>query len=307
MRIVSLLPSATEIICALGLEDYLVGVSHSCNYPNSVQRLPKLTSTRVPMQADSQSIDDYVRDHLDSNQALYDLDIDTLANVKPDIVVSQALCDVCAVATGEVDEAMASLPGNPTIIDLTPNTLDDVFADITRVGDALEVPELTTHFVQRLKDRRDRIAEISAGIAEADRPGVAFLEWLLPPFNGGHWNPELVEIAGGRDLFGSPGQPSTTLDWQTVVEAKPDVAFVACCGFSVDRALQDVESVRSTPAWRSLPAVSNGRVYVADGNAYFSSPGPRLIDGLEIMAHAFHPSLFPKPPQGSCRQILATI
>ncbi len=303
MRIVSLLPSATEIVCALGMEDFLVGVSHSCNYPHSVKQLPKLTSTRVPVESDSRAIDDYVRDHLDGHQALYDLDIETLEKVKPDVIVSQALCDVCAVATGEVDAAIAALPGNPMIVDLTPNTLDDVFSDISRVGDALDVPEMTSHLVASLEERRDRIAEISNGISEDDRPGVTFLEWLDPPFNGGHWNPELVELAGGRDLLGSPGQPSTTLEWDAVVESQPDVAFVACCGLSIDRAMEDVEVVRSADAWQSLPAVRSGRVYVADGNAYFSSPGPRLIDGLEIMAHAFHPKLFDRPAHYACRTI----
>ena len=303
MRVVTLLPSATEIVCGLGFGDRLVGVSHSCDYPEEVSSLPKVTSTRVPYQSDSKTIDDYVRDHLDSNDALYDLDLELLASLQPDVVVSQALCDVCAVATGEVDNAICALPNAPRLIDLTPNNLDDVFADIARVGQALGADPATENLLADLNARKQAVADRTAGIPEADRPRVAFLEWLIPPFNGGHWNPELVELAGGVDLLGSPGKPSSTIDWQQVVRQQPEVLFIACCGFTSDRTLQDIEVISRGDAWNDLPAVQNDRVYVVDGDAYFASPGPRLIDGLEIMAHALHPELHPMPANGEFRLV----
>ena len=291
MRIVSLLPSATEIVCALGLDDHLVGVSHSCNFPSDIAGLPNVTSTHVPYDQASDVIDAYVREHLTGHEALYDLDIDTLHELQPDVVVSQALCDVCAVATGDVVTALEGLPSKPELIDLTPSTLDDVFDDILRVGRELGAGEQAAAVVTALKRRRDRVSETTV----SRRPRVAFLEWLVPPFNGGHWNPELVQLAGGTDLLGSHGKPSTTLDWERLAAADPDVLFIACCGFPVERTMRDVERLAREPLWNSLRAVRTGRVYVADGNAYFSSPGPRLIDGLEIMAHALHPDCHPLP------------
>ena len=303
MRIVTLLPSATEIVCALDAGEQLVGVSHSCDFPPFVEELPRMTSTHVPYDEDSETIDSYVREHLAGHEALYDLDVEKLGEAKPDVVISQALCDVCAVATGDASEAVRSLPGKPLLIDLTPNTLDDVFADIIRVGVELGAEQAAKALVDSLEERRDRVADRTATIPHADRPRVAFLEWLLPPFNGGHWNPELVALAGGIDLLGAHGKPSSTLEWPDVVELQPEVLFVACCGFTIERAMEDVRSVRQHEAWRQLPAVWNDRVYVADGNAYFSCPGPRLIDGLEIMAHALHPAVHDRPVIGRCRTV----
>lgn len=300
MRIVTLLPSATEIVCALGLEDSLVGVSHSCNFPAKVLDLPVMTGTHVPCTDSSAAIDACVREHLSNHQALYDLNLDRLRDARPDVVVSQALCDVCAVATGDVLEAIHSLPSMPTLVDLEPNTLADVFADILRVGQQLQASESAEKLLANLRTRRDSVAARTATIPISGRPRVVFLEWLYPPFSGGHWNPELVELAGGIDLLGAPGKPSSTLTWESIVEAEPDVLFIACCGFRIERALEDVQKISQTDAWQQLPAVRKGRVYVTDGNAYFSSPGPRLIDGLEIMAHALHPQRHVRPAAGSC-------
>ncbi len=260
-----------------------------------------MTSTHIPADADSRTIDESVRGHLQSRSALYDLDLDALAEARPDVIVSQALCDVCAVATGDVDAAVGGLPGAPTLVDLTPNTLDDVFDDIVRVGSALAAEPAAERLASKLRSRRDRVSARTAKIPAEQRPRVAFLEWLIPPFNGGHWNPELVAIAGGDEVLGTRAEPSATLDWAQIVAQQPDVAFVACCGFSIERALEDVEIIAATAAWNELRAVGNGRVYVADGNAYFSSPGPRLIDGLEILAHALHPGVHPRPAHFDCR------
>ena len=255
-----------------------------------------MTSTHVPYDRDSMTIDNYVREHLTGHEALYDLDLERLRAAHPDVIVSQTLCDVCAVSTGDVLAAIHALPSRPVLVDLNPNTLNDVFDDIVRVGDHLGARDAAQRLVNDLRARCDAVARRSAAVVERDRPRVAFLEWLMPPFNGGHWNPELVELAGGIDVLGAPGQASSTLGWEDVVASRPDVLFIACCGFGIDRALEDVREIGNTRAWRQLPAVRNGRVYVADGNAYFSCPGPRLVDGLEIMAHALHPDIHPRRP-----------
>jgi len=262
-----------------------------------------MTSTRVPDEQSSRKIDSFVRDHLAEQGALYDLDIDALAAAEPDVIVSQALCDVCAVSTGDVIAALCALKSQPTLVDLNPNTLSDVFDDCQRVGHALAEPRQAAGYVASLTSRKDAVARRSRVIPPENRPTVAFLEWLDPPFNGGHWNPELVEIAGGVDLLGSSGQPSSTLDWADIAISEPDILFIACCGLSTERALEDVAEASQRPEWQSLPAVANGRVYVADGDAYFARPGPRLIDGLEMMAHAFHPLIHPPSGHGLCHQL----
>ncbi len=294
MRIVTLLPSATEIVCALGFREHLVGVSHSCSYPEDVAELPAVTSTHVPYQDNSDVIDAYVREHLTGHEALYDLDMDRLVELMPDFIISQTLCDVCAVSTGDVMKAIQSLPSSPMLIDLEPNTLADVFDDIRRVGEQLGIKAEDNGALIDLIKRRQAVFDRSTLIPLSEKPTVAFLEWLYPPFNGGHWNPELVEIAGGIDLLGSPGKPSGTQNWQEIAEKRPDVMFIACCGFSVERALEDVEKISQTDEWQQIPAVKNNRVFVADGDAHFSCPGPRLLDGLEMMAHALHPDIHPK-------------
>ncbi|MEM9387321.1 MAG: ABC transporter substrate-binding protein [Pseudomonadota bacterium] len=299
MRIVTLLPSATEIVCALGLREQLVGVSHSCDFPADVAELAVMTSTRVPVQRPSDEIDSFVRDHLgEGNDALYDLHADRLAAAAPDVIVSQALCDVCAVSTGDVASTIAALPTSPVLIDLNPQTLDDVFADIERVGQSVGRAAQAAELVSSLRSRKEAVVRRTKGIPEVERPRVAFLEWLLPPFSAGHWMPELLRAAGAVDVLGRVGEPSATVTWEAVAGAEADVLFVACCGFDIERTREDVDRVRDLSAWRGLPAVEQGRVYLADGGAYFSSPGPRLIDGLELLAHALHPRVHPQPNAG---------
>ena len=220
-------------------------------------------------------------------------DLDALRTAAPDVIVSQTLCDVCAVSTGDVFAALEALPSKPTLIDLTPNTLDDVLNDCLRVGEVLSVNDAATRLVKSLQQRLDALAARTASIPDANRPRVGFLEWLLPPFNGGHWNPELVARAGGIDLFGAHGTASSTLDWDTIAASEPDALVIACCGFRTERTLEDVRQVAPRREWQRLPAVRNKRVYVMDGNDYFSCPSPRLVDALEIMAHALHPLVHP--------------
>ena len=278
---------------ALGQQGKLVGVSHSCRLPAAAGELPLVTSTRIPVDSSSSDIDSCVRDHLAGNAALYDLDVDRLSALAPDVIISQALCDVCAVSTGDVVHALQSLPSRPVLVDLEPNTLDDVFTDIARVGTALDCASAADALLAGLRARRAAVQERSARLGPDQRPGVAFLEWLQPPFNGGHWNPEILTLAGGTDLLGSPGRPSRTLHWDEVHDAKPDVILVASCGLSIERSGTDIRELPADARWNELPAVREKQVFVADGDRYFSCPGPALVDALESLAHLLHPALHP--------------
>jgi iron complex transport system substrate-binding protein len=293
-RIVSLLPSATEIACALGLGDRLVGVTHECDYPPFVTRLSKVTRTLIPIDATSAHIDELVRGRLQTNQALYTLDLPALEALRPDLIVTQALCDVCAVAEEEVRAAACALPGRPRVVNLEPQTLAGVLESIRLVGRAADAVPQAEAIVRGLEERVAAVVARSKALPR--RPRVALLEWIDPPFSCGHWSPELVRLAGGEEGLGREGEPSRTLAWSDVVTWRPEVLVLACCGFGVERTLQDVPRIRSYPGWEDLPCARDGRVYVVDGSAYFSRPGPRLVDSLEILAHALHPDVHPLPP-----------
>lgn len=296
MRIVSLLPSATEILCALALEDSLVGVTHECDYSDLVRSLPKVTRTLIPRDATSREIDALVRERLAADRALYSLDLPMLEELRPDLIVTQALCDVCAVAEAEVRAAACALPGRPRVLNLEPQSLEDVLQTMGEVGRVTGRENRAYDAVSELRRRINGVAARTARIPVEHRPRVAFLEWLDPLFNAGHWNPTLIELAGGVDVLGNRGTPSRTMPWEALVNARPDVVFVACCGYSAERALLDIPILERGPGWEDLPCARSGRVYVTDGNAYFSRPGPRLVDGLEIMAHSLHPAIHPLPP-----------
>jgi iron complex transport system substrate-binding protein len=292
MRIVSLLPSATEIVCALGLGDQLVGVTHECDHPDFVRALPKVTTTLIPTDATSGEIDALVRERLKTQRALYSLDLPALERLAPDLIVTQALCDVCAVAEAEVEAAACRLPGRPRVLNLEPTSLRDVFETLRLVGRAAGVEARAGDVVRALRDRVAAVAERSARVR---RPRVLLLEWLDPPFSCGHWSPELVSLAGGEEVIGTAGTRSRTLGWSQVAAARPDAIVLACCGFSVERTLLDLPGVNARPEWREAPAVGEERVFVVDGSAYFSRPGPRLVDSLEILAHALHPHIHTLP------------
>lgn len=295
MRIVSLLPSATEILALVGLADQLVGVSHECDYPSAVHKLPHVTRSAIGGGLPSKEIDRLVREQLETEQALYHLDLDLLRELKPDFIVTQALCDVCAVAASEVDAAACLLPGNPKVINLEPMCLEEVFETIALVGEETGHQQQASDALNQLRQRVANIRETAATIPEAERPRVAFLEWIDPLFNAGHWTPELIEYAGGIDCLGSKHQPSRTIPAQELVAAKPDVLFVAQCGFEEQRTEQDLPLLSSIANIEGLPCSQSGKLFYTDGNAYFSRPGPRLVDSLEIMAHALHPERFPLP------------
>lgn len=295
MRIVSLLPSATEMICALGLRDQLVGVTHECDFPASVLPLPKVTRTLIPSDASSSQIDAMVRERARTKAALYQLDLATLQTLQPDLIVTQALCDVCAVDETEVRQAACAMSWQPQIINLEPMSLHDVFESMGIVARAAGAAEEGRAAIAELSRRTHLVADRCREIA--DRPSVVFLEWFDPLFCGGHWNPQLVELAGGRELIGKPSERSRSIAWEQLRAADPDILFIACCGFSVDRAMADLPSLRQKPGWEDLSAVKNERVYLADGSAYFNRPGPRLVDSLEMLAAALHPTIeFECPP-----------
>jgi len=281
------------MVCALGLEEHLVGVTHECDHPPVVLRLPKVTRTRIPGDAASADIDRLVRAQLQATRALYTLDVPMLQQLRPDLIVTQALCDVCAVAEGEVQAAVCALPGSPRVINLEPRTLSDVLDSIRDVATAAGVVQRGEELVRGLADRVAAVVARTGGMRQ--RPRVALLEWLDPPFSCGHWSPELVRLAGGTEGLGHEGQRSRMLLWDEVLAWRPEVVFVACCGFDVERTLRDVGALRRVPGWEEVPAVRSGRVYVTDGSHYFSRPGPRLVDSLEILAHTLHPDVHPLP------------
>jgi len=291
MRIVSLLPSATEIVCALGLGDQLVGVTHECDYPQFVQSLPRVTRTLIPVDAASCEIDRLVSEQLKTTKALYQLDLPLLKELRPDVIVTQSLCDVCAVSPNEVQTALAQLSGAPRVVNLEPQSLEGLFEAIRQVASAVGVSADDT--IRHLRGRVEAVAVRSAGGSE--RPRVMFLEWLDPPFSSGHWNPELVRIAGGIEGLGKEGQPSRRLRWEEVFAWRPEVLCIACCGFTIERTRQDLTGTQALAGWQELPAVRSGRVYVADGSHYFNRPGPRLIESLELLAHAIHPDRHQAP------------
>ena len=295
MKIVSLLPSATELICGLGLRDQLVGVSHECDYPPSVVGLPILTSSRIPRGLDSGEIDRLVTDQLKNDEALYDLLMEPLTILEPDLIVTQALCDVCAVSGNDVAKAIGSLPGNPQVINLEPICLDDVLETVTLLAEAANTVEQGKTYVAQLRGRIDEVGGRSQSILLSAKPRVALLDWLDPLFDGGHWTPEIIALAGGIPVFGDKRQPSQRREWQELIDAAPDIIFIALCGFNVERSLQDVEAFLKTEGFIELHRRTGTQVYLVDGNAYFSRPGPRLVDALEIMANALHPDTHPLP------------
>lgn len=295
MRIASLLPSATELICGLGLGDQLVGVSHECDYPSFVQDLPILTRSRIPPGLSSVEIDRLVTEQLESDAALYSLEMETLIKAAPDLIVTQALCDVCAVSGSEVARAIDSLPGNPRVVNLEPTCLADVMDTVTLVAEAANCPEKGRAYIRELESRIDAVGSRSERIPSHQKPKVALLDWLDPLFDGGHWCPEIIELAGGIPCLGEKQTPSRRRQWHELIAAQPDVIFIALCGFDIERSLKDAEIFFNSLGFYQFWKERQPPIFLVDGNAYFSRPGPRLVDSLEIMGNALHPDIHPLP------------
>lgn len=297
MKIVSLLPSATEIVYALGLGDSLAGVTDGCDHPVGAQSKPVVSRSRLDVDehASAGDVDAAVREAVKDGEALYALDAELIQRIQPDLILTQDLCRVCAVPTGQVEDALDTLGCHADVVSLDPHSLGDVLADIVAVGGHTGTQARAAQLVDEL---RARIAAVETSAQELESVSSLPLEWLAPPFSGGHWVPELVERAGGTPVLCAPGQPSAPLAWADVEAAAPEVVVFMPCGYDLPAAereatqLADVPELRSTPAWR------DGRVWTVDATSYFSRPGPRLVDGLELLAWAQHPDAFPPPPPG---------
>jgi iron complex transport system substrate-binding protein len=290
LRIVSLLPAATEIAAALGLMDQVVGVSHECDHPPAArhkQRVNFCETHEVPLP--SNEVDHWVYEVLTSRGTLYTMNEPLLRRLQPNVILMQKLCHVCAVGYDSVARLAATLPGPPTVINLEPSNLKDIFANIQLVADVTGVKPKGRSVIAALQKR---VEAVRARIAKANyRPRCSLLEWIEPPYCSGRWGPELAEIAGGDDLLGRKGRDSKRIQWENVLKARPEVLVLACCGYSIQRTLRDVPILQAHPEWNSLPAVQNNQVYAVKGSAYFSRPGPRIVDSLELLAGIVHPDL----------------
>ena len=297
-RIVSLLPSATEIVYALGLGDDLVAVTHECDFPPEARLKPAVTSSAVADQGEaglaptSREIDDRVRERQASGEGTYRLNIPLLSELRPDLIFTQGLCDVCAVPHGVVRRAVPTLPTKPHVYSLDPAGVGDVLSDVKTVGDATGRQARARELIAALRARIDRVTLKSAGLPPRR---VFCLEWLDPPWTAGHWMPEMVGMAGGYDEIGGAGQPSRRTTWEQVARFAPEVVVLMPCGFDLERTVREFGRTPLPPEWPALPAVRSGEVYAVDGSAYFNRPGPRLVDGLEILASLIHPGLFDPP------------
>jgi iron complex transport system substrate-binding protein len=286
-RIVSLIASATEIVHSLGQLPNQVGRSHECDFPPEVAALAVCTKPTIDIHADSREIDRAVKDRVRNALSVYDVFDDVLERLQPTHIITQTQCEVCAVSLRDVERSVASrLASKPKIISLTPNALADVWDDIQRVADSLDIAECGNSVIASLKARMYAISERARTTGE--RPSVACIEWIEPLMAGGNWTPELIDMAGGVNLFGEPGKHSGYFTWDELERSDPDVIVISPCGFDIERTRQEMHWLTDRPAWRGLRAVRQGRVYLADGNLYFNRPGPRLVETLEILAEILH-------------------
>lgn len=300
MRICSFLPSTTEIVYELGLGEGLVGVTHECDYPPEVKdKKTVIMSFLDHKQLSSREIDDLVSKNAAEGKSTYLVDKDALKEVNPDIILTQKLCEVCAVSGNQVKEAVEVLGHTPEIISLEPTTIDEIFDTITTIGDATGSQEKAKEVTDSLRARVEKVR--SALENERDRPRVFCLEWLDPPYVGGHWVPEMVEIAGGENGIGKAGEPSFKVTWEDIVEFAPQMLFIMPCGFDIEKTINELDAVTSKDEWFALPSTNRGEIYIVDANSYFSRPGPRVVDGLEILARTIHPEIIRnyRPPPDS--------
>jgi iron complex transport system substrate-binding protein len=288
MRIVSLVPHATELLFALGLGDQVVGVTHECDYPPAAQELPKITRDKLPHGLSPAEIDAAVRERTEKGEAIYDLDEDALADLEPDLIVTQELCPVCAVSYDEVQEVAQRLDHCPEVIALDPKPFGETMGDIRTVAQATRTREAALDLVAR---QRARVDKVKIAVKGVPRRGVVAIEWFDPVFVAGHWTPQLIELAGGTDLLGFAGEHSEQLPWEALEAVRPEVVLCIPCGYDGPRALAEAEQFSDR-----LRAIGARETIALDASAYFSRPGPRLVDGLETLAHALHPDRVPEAP-----------
>lgn len=290
MRIASLLATGTEIVYALGLGDSLVGISHECDYPPEVHSKPRISRPRFdPTGRDSGEIDRSVRETMERYGSVYEVDADLLRDLAPDVLLAQAVCDVCAVPTSLAETAARAIERTPSVLSLDAHTIDDVLGSVRIVGDALGVAERADRVIAAM---RNRVAAVQASVADAPRLTVLALEWLDPPFLPGHWTPEMIELAGGTPLVAKTGVRSRAVQWETLIGLDPDVLLVVPCGYSLEAARRDADRHGTRLAKVAGRALRERRAFVADGSAYFNRSGPRVVDGIEILAALLHPDRF---------------
>ena len=302
LKIISLLPSATEIVCALGLEANLVGITHECDFPESIKNRTALTASRISHETmSSAEIDHAVRSNLDGHGSIYDLDEKLLRDLKPDLIITQELCEVCAVSYKTVQKAAKMYVSEATVISLEPNTISDIFDNIKTVAELCGVPETGKSVVADLQNRLDNIKEKireheTNPKSQIKNPkSVMMLEWLEPPFAPGHWVPEQTEIAGGLPLMGKAGEKSQTTTFEAIYESQPEILVLIPCGYYIADIVRQIPQTAFPANWRDLPAVKNNQVWAVDASAYFSRPAPRVVDGAEILAKIINPEIFGEP------------
>ncbi len=296
-RVVSLIASATEIVAWLGRQDWLVGRSHECDFPAGVLALPALTAPKFKVEGTSAEIDARVQEIVRDGLSVYRVDGDALKELQPDVIVTQDHCEVCAVSLSDVEAATCTWVDRPArILSLKPDSMADVYADIRRVAAGLESEGAGEALVQ---DMQTRIAAVTTRAAVRPKPRIAFIEWVEPLMAGGNWMPELIAAAGGDNLFGVAGKHSDWMQWAELAAADPDVIIVAPCGYDLQRSLEELPLLLAKPGWSDLRAVRSGRVYFADGNAYFNRPGPRLAETAEILGELLHPEICGTRHEGS--------
>jgi iron complex transport system substrate-binding protein len=285
MKICSLLPSATEILFALGLGDQVAGVSHECDFPAEARTKPVLIKSRISHTENAAAIDREAREFLERGESLYSVDFEALRAIEPDLIITQDLCHVCAATPDDLGAALAHLRHQPRVVTLNPHSLADVSADIRTVGEATGRSGRANALVAEFENE---IASVERSVTGLDQPRVLCLEWLDPPYVAGHWVPEMVERAGGIDLLGHRGKPSFRVEWDTVIGARPEVIFIMPCGYTLAAAQKEFRGLPLPPGWNDLPAVRDGGVFVVEASGYFSRPGPRLVIGQRILASAIH-------------------
>jgi iron complex transport system substrate-binding protein len=291
MRIISLLPSSTEIVYALGLGDQLVGVTHECDYPLDARNKPVVVRSSFEKDdINPHQINEEVRRILKSGQSLYIVDEDKLRELSPDLILTQDLCQVCAPSGHEIERVLKFLPNPPKVVWLTPNCLSDIFENIKQVGEATGRSDKAERFIGALRERVRKVTDQTASIIK--RPRVFCMEWLSPPYHAGHWMPELVEMAGGEEGLGQKGRDSKRISWDEVLRYAPEVLVLCPCGYNLEDTIDQVHLVTHYPDWERIPAVKEGQVYAVDANSYFARPGPRIVDGLELLAAMIHPEKF---------------
>jgi iron complex transport system substrate-binding protein len=291
MRIVSLLPSCTEIVCALGCADRLVGRSHECDFPPEVQSLPVCTSARLDAALSSSEINRQIKSLLERACSIYEIDVARLRELKPDVILTQAQCEVCAVSLADLEKALPQTFSQAVkMVSVAPHKMVDIWADIQRIADVLQISDTGRALLSQLKNRVVDVIQKTCMLRK--KPSVVCVEWLDPLMAAGNWIPEMVELSGGQDLLGKPGQHSAWMEWPQLVEADPDIVILMPCGFDLQRTRREMSALESRPEWRKLRAVKSKHVFLTDANHYFNRPGPRIVESIETLAEILQPKLF---------------